>query len=212
MSTEGTGYCIDCGAQLAARHRFCWNCGASRWTPDAAGAAGTAGTAGDPTVPPEGPTRPAPEPARPPAEGRPPPIPGTSVFGARPAQSSPPSLGLLPWFYAAGAVFFLIQATQALAQVLSPGARSEFAAELGRQGFGSAAQPGVVTAYWLVLIAGCLVAAGLHSMAFYGLRRRRRWGWIAALVVAAVWSLLIVGIPVLVRLINRSVRQAFGVD
>jgi len=127
-------------------------------------------------------------------------------------QASPPSLGLLPWFYAAGAVFFLIQATQALAQVLSPAARSEFAAELARQGFGSTMQPDVVTAYWLVLIAGCLVAAGLHSMAFYGLRRRRRWGWIAALVVAALWSLLIVGIPVLVRLVSRNIRQAFGVD
>jgi len=30
--------------------------------------------------------------------------------------------------------------------------------------------------------------------------------------VAALWSLLIVGIPVLLRLVDRNVRQAFGVD
>jgi hypothetical protein len=31
-------------------------------------------------------------------------------------------------------------------------------------------------------------------------------------VVASFWSLIIVGIPVLLRLVNRNVRQAFGVD
>jgi hypothetical protein len=75
-----------------------------------------------------------------------------------------------------------------------------------------AVQGDVLTAYWIVLIGGSLVAAGLHGAAFYGLRRFRRWGWIAAVVVAALWSLLIVGIPVLIRLVSRNVRQAFGVD
>jgi len=31
-------------------------------------------------------------------------------------------------------------------------------------------------------------------------------------VVAAVWSLVIVGIPVLLRLVNRDVRHTFNVD
>jgi hypothetical protein len=73
-------------------------------------------------------------------------------------------------------------------------------------------QRGVLAIYWVILIGGSLVAAALHGTAFYGLRRFRRWGWIAALVVASLWSLLIVGIPVLVRLVNRNVRQAYGVD
>ena len=71
---------------------------------------------------------------------------------------------------------------------------------------------GFLTGYVAVFVGGLLVAAALHGSAFYGLRRFRRWGWIAAVVVASLWSLLIVGIPVLLRLLNRNVRQAFGVD
>ncbi|HSR22416.1 MAG TPA: hypothetical protein VLW53_02615, partial [Candidatus Eisenbacteria bacterium] len=132
----------------------------------------------------------------------------------RPASPGAPvtSLGLLPWLYAAGAILFLVEATQGLAYLLSPGGRAQLAAELTRQGVAPAIQGGILTAYWIVLIGGSLVAATLHGTAFYGLRRLRRWGWIAAVVVAALWSLLIVGIPVLVRLVSRDVRRAFGVD
>jgi hypothetical protein len=122
------------------------------------------------------------------------------------------SLGLLPWFYAAGAVLFLIYATQGLAALVSPSGRAQLLAELARQGVASSMQEGVLAIYWVILIGGSLAAAALHGTAFYGLRRFRRWGWIAALVVASLWSLLIVGIPVLVRLVNRNVRQAYGVD
>jgi hypothetical protein len=188
LATDGTGFCISCGARLEAAHRFCWNCGVARWTPDATAA--------------------APEPERAP------PTPGTSVFGAPRAAAATPavSLGLLPWFYAAGAVLFLIEATQVLAYLLSAGGRSQLAAELTRQGVAASVQGEVLVGYAVFLVGGSLVAAALHATAFYGLRRFRRWGWIAAVVVAALWSLLIVGIPVLVRLVNRNVRQAFGVD
>jgi hypothetical protein len=196
VATEGTGYCIDCGAALEAAHRFCWRCGAARWTPEAE------------------------TPGQPPEPSRAPPTPGTPVFGAAPAAAPTPapavapaaSLGLLPWLYAAGAVLFLVEATQGLAYLLSPGGRAQLLAELARQGVAAAYQDDVLTAYWVILIGGSLVAAALHGTAFYGLRRFRRWGWIAAVVVAALWSLLIVGIPVLIRLVSRSVRQAFGVD
>lgn len=191
MATEGTGFCIYCGARLEAIHRFCWNCGAARWTPEA-------------------------EAGPPPEPERAPPTPGTSVFGAPRVAAATPnptvSLGLLPWFYAAGAVLFLIEATQVLAYLLSPGGRAQLAAELTRQGIGPAIQGEVLAGYAVFIVGGSLVAAILHGAAFYGLRRFRRWGWIAAVVVAALWSLLIVGIPVLVRLVSRNVRQAFGVD
>jgi hypothetical protein len=189
--TEGTGFCIHCGARLEAAHRFCWSCGAARWTPETEAA-------------------PASEPERAP------PTPGTSVFAAPrtavPEAPRPVSLGLLPWFYAAGAVLLLVEATQVLAYLLSPGGRNQLAAELTRQGVAASVQGEVLAGYAVFLVGGSLVAAALHAAAFYGLRRFRRWGWIAAVVVAALWSLLIVGIPVLVRLVNRSVRQAFGVD
>jgi hypothetical protein len=188
--TEGTGFCIHCGARLEAVHRFCWNCGAARWTPE--------GEANAPAPQPE----------------RAPPTPGTSVFARPPATTVTPvtNLGLLPWFYAAGAVLFLVEATQVLAYLLSPGGRSQLAAELSRQGVAASVQGEVLAGYAVFLVGGSLVAAALHGTAFYGLRRFRRWGWIAAVVVAALWSLLIVGIPVLVRLVSRGVRQAFGVD
>jgi hypothetical protein len=190
VATEGTGYCIHCGARLETVHRFCWSCGAARWTAEAEPASA------------------APEPERAP------PTPGTSVFQSRPAAAAAPvtSLGLLPWFYAAGAVLFLVEATQVLAYLLSPGGRSQLAAELTRQGVAASVQGQVLAAYAVFLVGGSLVAAALHAAAFYGLRKFRRWGWIAAVVVAALWSLLIVGIPVLVRLVSRGVRQAFGVD
>lgn len=197
MTTEEDAYCINCGARLETSHRFCWSCGAARWTQGAA----------------ERPDESRAEPDPPPTMQEPtPPNRVTSVLRGPRGSVQRPSLGLLPWLYAAGAIVFLIEATQGLAYLLSPGGRAQLIAELAREGVVASMQGGFLTAYWIVFIGGSLVAAALHGAAFYGLRRYRRWGWISAVVVAAVWSLLIVGIPVLVRLVNRNVRQAFGVD
>jgi hypothetical protein len=190
VATEGTGYCINCGARLEAVHRFCWNCGAQRWTPEN-------GTA--------------------PVEERPaPPTPGTPVFGRRPPAAArvdrATSLGLLPWLYASGAVLCLVEATQGLASLISPDGRAQLVTQLTQGGVPASMLSGLLAFYWVLTIGGMLVGAAVHGAAFYGLRRFRRWGWIAAVVVAALWSLLIVGIPVLVRLVSRDVRQAFGVD
>jgi hypothetical protein len=194
VATEGTGFCIHCGARLEAVHRFCWNCGAARWTPE--------GEAATPAAAPRAQTE------------RAPPTPGTSVFGRPQAETVAPvtDLGLLPWFYAGGGVLFLVLATKWLAYFLSPGGQSQLTEELSRQGVAASAQGEFLAVSAVFLVGGSLVAAALHGSAFYGLRRFRRWGWIAAVVAAALWSLLIVGIPVLVLLISRGVRQAFGVD
>ena len=194
---EESWHCISCGAKLDASHRFCWNCGAPRWEP------GGAEETAQPTMEPAG-SQATPH--------RPPPAPGTSAFHHRPASIQRPNLGLLPWFYAAGAVLLLIEATQALASFLSPGGRAQLLADLSRAGVAEPMRNGFLTGYVVVFIGGLLVAAALHGSAFYGLRRFRRWGWISAVVVASLWSLLIIGIPVLIRLVNRNVRQAFGVD
>lgn len=55
-------------------------------------------------------------------------------------------------------------------------------------------------------------AAGLHAAAYFGLRRFKPWGWIAALIVSAAWSLILVGIPVLVLLLRRPTREAYGIS
>jgi len=191
MSLHGTGFCIMCGAHLETGHRFCWSCGAPRWAPDE----------GEPD-------------GRPPAGGdqRPPPVPGTPAMQAIASHTEPPTLGLLPWFYAAGAVFFLVWATQALAVFVSPIGRGQLVTDIAQQGYSTAMQPLVLVAQGVFVMGAALVAAALHAVAFYGLRRTRRWGWLAAVVIAGFWSLLIVGIPVLRRLLSPPIRHAYGVD
>lgn len=140
------------------------------------------------------------------------PPPGPVRSGVATSAARPVDLGLLPWLYAAGAVFFLVWATQALALLLAPAGRGQLVTEMARQGIPADAQNMVLIVYGVILIGAALAAAALHAAGFYGLRRRRWWGWLAAVVVAAFWSLLIVGLPVLLRLVSRNVRQTFGVD
>jgi hypothetical protein len=160
-----------------------------------------AATTGTP-VPPPPPATPVP----------PPPAPASARPGAGAATRRDADLGLLPWLYAAGAVFFLVWATQALALLLAPAGRSQLVTEMGRQGVPAGARTTVLIGYGVFLIGAALTAAALHAGAFYGLRRRRRWGWLAAVIVAGFWTLLIVGLPVLLKLVSRDVRRAFGVD
>jgi hypothetical protein len=62
----------------------------------------------------------------------------------------------------------------------------------------------------VIVVFLLITAAVLHATAYFGLKKLRLWGWIAALVVAVAWSLVLVGIPVLVVLLRRPTRQAFG--
>ncbi len=54
-------------------------------------------------------------------------------------------------------------------------------------------------------------AITLHAAAYYGLRKYRPWGWVAAIITSAAWSLIILGIPVLVFLLRRRTRSAYGI-
>jgi hypothetical protein len=191
MALHGSGFCIMCGARLETGHRFCWSCGAPRWTPE------TAGENGTPLAQ---------------AGQHPPPVPGTPAIHAASPPRQPVTLGLLPWFYAAGAIFFLMWATQALAVFVSPAGRAQLIDDIAKQGYTAAQQPWVLLGQGFFVLGAALIAAALHATAFYGLRRLRRWGWLAAVVIAGFWSLLLVGIPILRRLLSPPIRHAYGVD
>jgi len=184
LSLPGAGYCIRCGAQLDPGHRFCWSCGSARYeaAPDQ------------------------------PAAGPAPPSPGTQPFAAAPATERPPSLGWLQFFFAAGAVFWLISLAQTAAVVAAPAGRAQLTQQLASAGVPATDLPFALAAYGLTAIFLGLVAATMHGVAFYGLRWRRRWGWVAAVLVAGLWSLVLVGIPFLYVLLKRSTRRAYGLD
>jgi hypothetical protein len=116
----------------------------------------------------------------------------------------------LPFLFAAGAVFWLVQITQAAAMVAAPVGRDRLAQTLINAGITHDVSA-VLTAYLVAIFALEAIAAGLHGAAYYGLRRKRPWGWIVAVLVAGAWSLVIVGIPVFAFLLQRKTREAYGV-
>jgi len=117
----------------------------------------------------------------------------------------------LPWLYAAGAVFWLILLTEFAAYLVSPVGREELRQGLVDQGFkGNIDTLFSVDAALIVFIE--LAAAILHGVAFYGLRAFRAWGWVVAVIMASAWSLVLVGLPVLLFLLRRPTRQAYGIS
>ena len=125
---------------------------------------------------------------------------------AQPTQAAQ-LIGLLPWVYAAGAVGLLVFATQQAAMVLAPAGRAELYQTFGQRGVPSVDMGLMVVDYAVMVVGVPILGAVFHALAFYGLRRMTRWGWIFAVVVASVWSLVLLGIPFLVRLLNPEVRQ-----
>ena len=116
----------------------------------------------------------------------------------------------LPYLFAAGAVLWLIQLTQFAAVLASPAGRDQLRQALATAGFhGNYGALLVVESVLVVFLAGS--AAVLHAAAFYGLRRYRPWGWAAAVLVSLAWSAVVLGIPVLVFLLRRRTRAAYGV-
>ena len=142
---------------------------------------------------------------------RPPPGAGSQSFDPVPPKPvPPPNLRWLPFLYGAGAIFWLVQLAQFAAVVAAPAGRDQL-----RQAVENAGAKGDVSTYMAVEIGVVLffviAAASLHAIAYFGLRRRRPWGWIAAVIVAAAWSLVLIGIPVLVVLARSGTRHAYEI-
>ena len=127
------------------------------------------------------------------------------------AESPPGSrLRWLPWLFAAGAVLWLVQLTQFAAILAAPAGREQLQQTLVHAGFASNAAA-------LLFVESAIIvffeasAITLHAAAYYGLRKYRPWGWVAAIITSAAWSLIILGIPVMVFLLRRRTRSAYGI-
>jgi hypothetical protein len=127
-----------------------------------------------------------------------------------PAADPRPILRWLPYLFAAGAVFWLVNLAQAAALAAAPVGRAQLEQTLANAGITQNASA-VLTVYFVAVFVFEATAAGLHGAAFYGLRARRWWGWVIAVIVAGAWSLVLVGIPALVFLLRRQTRAAYGV-
>lgn len=179
-------YCIRCGQVLETEHRFCPRCGAERFSP--------------PEAPPE---------------LRPPPGSGSQPFRPQPprpaGEHAVVRLRWLPFLFAAGAVFWLVELAQFAAVLAAPAGRDQLHQALVSAGIKQDLDS-VIVAESVIVVAFETAAAALHAVAYFGLRRLRPWGWIAAVIVAAAWSLVLVGIPVFVVLMRRTTREAFGIS
>ena len=176
-------HCINCGVELSPDHRYCPRCGAERWS--------------------------APDDK---ASARPPPGAGTQPFHpAAPRPVASPRLRWLPYIFAAGAVFWLVQLVQFAAVIAASAGRDQLRQALVDAGITRDLSTVLIVESALIfLFEG--TAAALHAAAYFGLKRFRAWGWITAVIVAAAWSLILVGIPMLVLLLRRTTRQAYGVS
>lgn len=118
----------------------------------------------------------------------------------------------IPWIYAVGAFLNAALLAWVLAEGVTPGGRANWNAMLAQAGIPvsqfTASRIELTVVFGILLL---LLSAG-HAVAYQGLRARRRWGWILGVVLAALWSLVLTGIPVLTRLVQRQVRAAYGVS
>lgn len=121
---------------------------------------------------------------RPDGDGGAPPLPA--------AEPAPSRLGSLQFYFAFWAVALLVWA----------------AVDFGV--LAAADVTGVPVVGQLAMISIKVLGAALHGAAYYGIRARRVHGWLLGVVLAGLWSLILVGIPALALLLRRSTREAFG--
>jgi len=115
----------------------------------------------------------------------------------------------LPYLFAAGAVLWLVELTRFAAYLVAPAGREVLKQALIDGGITRNLDATLTTESVLIFFLGT-AAVVLHGAAYYGLKRLRVWGWITAVIVSSGWSLVIVGIPILVLLLRRSTREAYG--
>ena len=140
---------------------------------------------------------------------RPPPGAGSQPFDPVPPKPKPPAgLRWLPFIFGAGAVFWLVQLAEFAAIVAAPNGRDQLRQAVVQAGVKGDVSTFIALEVGVVLFL-VIAAATLHATAYFGLRKRRPWGWIAAVIVAAAWSLVLIGIPVLVVLVRA--RRAYGI-
>lgn len=113
-------------------------------------------------------------------------------------------------FFGAWTIYWLVSLAVNGAHVAAPKGRAELLAELIQVGISR----DQIRTYFPVF-AGLQVAipagfAAAHGAAFLGLRRRSRAGWVAAVVLAGLWSVVLIGIPLLYMLMRPSTRRACG--
>jgi hypothetical protein len=128
-----------------------------------------------------------------------------------PSPAPSPWLRWLPFLFAAGAIFWLVNLTQTAALAASPVGRGQLEQTLVHTGLTQNASAFLVI-YFAAVFMFEATAAGLHGAAFYGLRSMRWWGWVVAVIVAGGWSLVLIGIPVFVFLLQRQTRKAYGIQ
>ena len=122
----------------------------------------------------------------------------------------PVGLRWLPFVFAAGAVFWLIYLAEFAATLAAPAGRDQLHQTLVQDGVKGDLSAFIVI-YAIVGFLFTIVAASLHATAYFGLKARKSWGWIVAVIVAGAWSLILIGIPVLVVLMRSSTRHAYGI-
>jgi len=115
----------------------------------------------------------------------------------------------LPYLFAAGAVLWLVELTRFAAYVVAPGGREVLKQALSDGGIRGNLDATLAAESVLIFFLG-ITAIVLHGAAYYGLKRLRVWGWITAVIVSSGWSLILLGIPILVFLLRRSTREAYG--
>ncbi|MEA2655416.1 MAG: hypothetical protein QOI23_781 [Chloroflexota bacterium] len=145
---------------------------------------------------------------------RPPPGAGSQSFEPVPPKpptpAQPAGLRWLPFVFAAGAVFWLVYLAQSAAVIAAPAGRAQIQQQLVQAGFKADLTASLVTAA-IIFFFFLIAAASLHATAFFGLRARKPWGWIVAVIVAAAWSVILVGIPILVLLLRSNTRHVYGI-
>lgn len=134
--------------------------------------------------------------------------------GSRPLSTAEvqATVASLPWIYGVGAFLDAALLAWILAEGITSGGSANWNSALAQAGI--PASQFATSRVELTAILGVfllLLAAG-HAAAYQGLRARKRWGWILGVALAALWSLVLMGIPVLVKLVQRQVREAYGVS